>query len=165
MQIKSSLLRSILMPALLMVICQQAEVAAQSVTLSKPTRTVYKCTVDGKIAYSDEPCLGAQRIDVEPTRGLNKTTGREVTGQDVLREKQREQFAAAVKPLTGMSPKQLEVQTRRYNLSPEYKAECNKLDASIAENETQERSALGNAKPPIQQSLFVQRKRYRELKC
>lgn len=163
MHIKPSLLNSILVPALLVVICQQ--VSAQSSTLSKPARTVYKCNINGKVAYSDDPCVGAQRIDVEPTRGLNKTTGSEVTGKDVSLEKQREQFADVVKPLTGLTPKQLEVQTRRYNLSPENNAECNKLDVSIAENEAQERTAQANAKPPIQHSLFVQRKRFRELKC
>ena len=32
------------------------------------TRTAFKCKVDGKIVYSDEPCLGGQKIEVEPPR-------------------------------------------------------------------------------------------------
>lgn len=156
-------LRTICMPVLLVLTCQQ--IAAQTSTLSKPTRTVYKCAVDNKVTYSDAPCVGARRIDVEPTRGLNKSTGKELVGQDVAHEKQREQFAEAVKPITGLNPKQLEVQTRRFNLSPENKNECMKLDGSIPLNEVQERAALGDAKPPIQQNLLVLRKRYRELKC
>jgi|LakMenEpi03Aug12_release.lakeMendotaPanAssembly.Ray.scaffolds.fasta_scaffold936250_1 hypothetical protein len=51
------------------------QLAAQSIKLDKPTRTDYKCNVDGKVAYSDTPCLGAERIDAEPTRGLDKASG------------------------------------------------------------------------------------------
>jgi hypothetical protein len=58
---------------------------------------VFKCENGGKTFYSDSPCLGAKKIDVEPTRGLNKSTGSERTGKDVSREMQREQFAEAVK--------------------------------------------------------------------
>jgi hypothetical protein len=40
--------------------------------------------------FSDEPCVGARRIDVEPTRGFDKITGRERIGRDVEREKRPE---------------------------------------------------------------------------
>ena len=33
---------------------------------------VYKCTDNGKVSYSNEPCLGAQRVDTMATRGLDK---------------------------------------------------------------------------------------------
>ena len=51
------------------------QLVAQSIKLDKPTRTVYKCNTDGKVVYSDTPCLGAERIDAEPTRGLDKSSG------------------------------------------------------------------------------------------
>ena len=146
-----------------MVICQQ--VAAQSIKLDKPTRTVYKCTVDGKVSYSDAPCPGAQRIDVEPTRGLDQTSGTTRVGQDVRAEKYRELIDEAIRPLTGMSSKQMNVDRRRFHLTPEAKQECKILDASVADAEAKERVAQGSAKPPIQQNLFALRKRFKELKC
>jgi hypothetical protein len=35
---------------------------------SLPTRTAFKCVVAGKVTYSDAPCEGAQRVDLQPTR-------------------------------------------------------------------------------------------------
>ena len=141
------------------------QLAAQSIKLDKPTRTVYKCNTDGKIAYSDTPCLGAERIDAEPTRGLDKSSGASRVGSDVAAEKRRELMDDAIKPLTGMSSKQMDVERRRFNLPPESKQECRILDGSVAEVEAKERVAQGTARPPIQQNLLGLRKRFRELKC
>lgn len=140
-------------------------VSAQTVSLPAASRTVYKCSVNNKIVYTDEPCLGAQVVDVEPTRGLNKSTGRELTGADVAGEKRREQFAEAVKPIVGLSPKEMEVKRRRIKLSGEAQAECGKLDRTIAQSEADERASSGDAKAGIQRQLFVMRQRSRELKC
>ncbi|MDO8699147.1 MAG: hypothetical protein Q7J75_01755 [Rhodoferax sp.] len=140
-------------------------VSAQISTLDKPARTVFKCNVGGKVIYSDDPCVGAQRINVEPTRGLNKSSGKELTGPDVAREKNREIFAEAIKPLTGMTQQQFEAKTRRVKLTPEVKSECARLDASIAFAEVQERAAAVEARPNIQNNLFILRKRYREIAC
>lgn len=68
-----------------------SSVAAQS--LPPTSRTVYRCEDGNKVLYSDSPCLSAKKVDVEPTRGLNKSTGREQIGQDVRREKHNEQMA------------------------------------------------------------------------
>ena len=138
---------------------------AQSTTLPAPSRTVYKCTVEGKVVYTDDPCVGAKRIDVEPTRGLNKSTGRELTGRDVSRERQTEQLAEAVKPITGLTPQQFEVQRSRVRLAPEVKSECARLDGSIAQVETQERTEPVETRPAVQRQLFALRKRHRELRC
>ena len=62
--------------------------------LSPPSRTVFKCEVDGKVTYSDEACLGAKCLDVEPTRGLNKSSGQERVGADVRKERRNEQIRA-----------------------------------------------------------------------
>jgi hypothetical protein len=143
-----------------------SEVAsAQTLSLPAASRTVYKCTVNNKIVYTDEPCMGAQVVDVEPTRGMNKSTGRELTGADVQAEKFREQLADGIKPITGLSPQQFDVKRRRINLPGDVQAECSKLDGSIAQSEADERGASGDAKTDIQRSLFVMRKRSRELRC
>jgi hypothetical protein len=138
---------------------------AQSTTLPAPSRTVYKCTVEGKVVYTDEPCIGAKRVDVEPTRGLNKSTGRELTGRDVSRERQTEQLAEAVKPITGLTPQQFEVQRSRVRLAPEVKSECARLDGSIAQAETQERAEPIETRAAVQRRLFALRKRHRDLRC
>jgi hypothetical protein len=138
---------------------------AQSTTLPAPSRTVYKCTVEGKIVYTDDPCVGAKRVDVEPTRGLNKSSGRELTGRDVAQERQTEQFAEAVKPITGLTPQQFEVERSRVYLAPEAKSECARLDRRIAQAEAQERTEPIETKPAVQRQLFALRKRHREMRC
>lgn len=140
-------------------------VAAQTSTLPLPSRSMYKCTIEKKVTYTDEPCLGAQRIEVEPTRGLNKYSGREITGPDVANEKRREVFANAIKPLTGMNEQQFAVQTRRQNLSVMNKSECATLDVLNAKSEAEERNASAETKPIIQHNLFAQRKKYKDLRC
>lgn len=154
---------AICMGALLLVAVTFAE--AQSSTLPKPSRTVYKCVVAGKVAYSDDPCVGALLVNVEPTRGMNKSTGRELTGADVRREKQNEVFAEAVKPITGKTPKQMEVQRKRVFYSAQAQAECADLDRDIAQTEAREKVPPVEAKTPVQRELFALRKRHRELRC
>lgn len=78
-----------------------ASVPALATNLPPPSRTVYKCEVGGKVHYSDSPCVGAQKVDVTPTRGMNKSAGRQLTGSDVRREVFREQLSDAVRPITG----------------------------------------------------------------
>jgi hypothetical protein len=96
-----------------------AGAAAQSMKLPGTSRTVYKCTIAGKVVYTDDPCLGAERVDVEPTRGVSKLTGTERVGPDVQREESREAFAEGIGPITGMDAKQLNQAGRRQKLSPD----------------------------------------------
>lgn len=121
--------------------------------------------VAGKTVYTDDPCIGAQRVNVEPTRGMNKSTGRELTGADVRREKQNEVFADAVKPITGKTAKQMEVQRHRAFFSAQAQAECANVDIEIATMEGQEKAISVESKAPVQRELFALRKRHRELKC
>ncbi len=71
----------------------------------------------------------------------------------------------AIKPLTGMSSKQMDVERRRFSIPPESKQECKVLDVSIGDTEAKERVAQGSAKSALQQNLFALRKRFKELKC
>ena len=133
--------------------------------LLPPSRTVYKCNVAGKIVYSDSPCLGAEKIEIEPTRGLSNSSGHEQLGADVRRERQREDFAEAIKPLTGLNAKQLDVQGRRMKLSSNAQQECRALDKSTAASELDEKRASKQELLSIQAHLLSLRKRYRELGC
>ena len=137
----------------------------QSSGLRAPTRIVYKCVVANKTVYSDEPCLGAERLDVQPTRGLNAASGKERVGQDVQRERSREQIAEAIRPVTGMSPKQSDTHARRVRLSSEAKSECGSLDVRLAEVESEAHAASAKARADLQRKLFTMRARYRELGC
>jgi hypothetical protein len=140
-----------------------ASVLAQK--LPPVSRTVYKCGSAGKYVYSDSPCLGAQKIDVEPTRGLSKDTGKDVIGADVRREVHREQMAEALRPLTGMNAKQLDVYGRRMKLSPEAQRQCRQLDADLPLAEKEEKRTAKTERSQIQAHLFAMRKEAKTLGC
>jgi len=129
------------------------------------SRSVFKCEVAGRVVYSDAPCLGAQKIDVEPTRGLSKTSGREQVGNDVRREQNREIVADALHPLTGMDAKQLDVQGRRMKLTADAQLECRRLDAEIPAAEKQEKLVKQQALADVQAQLLRMRRSFRELGC
>jgi hypothetical protein len=138
---------------------------AQSQSLPHPSRTVYKCQFDGKVVYSDSPCLGAERLDIEPTRGLSTYTGKERTGQDVQREKLNEAFGEALRPLTGLTPKQHETHARRFRLVPEARDECGRLDIALPDAEAAEKTAIKESLSAFQRQVFLLRHRFRELGC
>ena len=142
-----------------------ADAAAQEVKLPAPTRTVYKCDLQGKVVYSDEPCLGAKKVDVEPTRGVSKMTGTERVGHDVQREKTREAFVEGIRPLTGKNAAQLDQRGRRMKLKPDAAVQCAKLDGEVARLESEEATARVGQRAGLQSELLTARKRYRELGC
>jgi hypothetical protein len=133
--------------------------------LPAPSRTIYKCELDGKIAYTDEPCLGAQRLDVMPTRGVDKLSGQTRIGADVARERRQEGMARAFKPLTGMNEQQFATETRRYRLDARSQRECRTLEAAILNNERRERSGMRDMERAQQQEILELRQRYRKLGC
>ncbi len=134
--------------------------------LPAPSRTVYKCEEGKKVYYSDAPCIGAQKIDIQPTRGLNKSSGRELMGADVQRERTREQVAEAIRPITGLNAKQLDQFGRRTKLSQEAQQQCRTLDQSIPMAEVREREAHDQQSLKVaQMDLFNLRKRFHEHAC
>lgn len=149
----------------LVIVANVTTVDAQTASLPNATRTVFKCVVDGKASYSDTPCLGAQRIEITPTRGMNKSTGKELSGSDVSRERQSEIFGEAIRPITGLSLEQRAMHSKRFGLSAGAKAECEMLDALILKNEKAESYESPKDKSALQSRLLESRMRYRELKC
>lgn len=141
--------------------------------LPPASRTVFKCEVDGKISYSDAPCPGAQRLEVQPTRGLNKSTGTERVGTDVQRERFHEAFAEGIKPVTGMTPEQLTKAGQRAQLTLETQRECSQLDRGLPVAEKEEAALLRQPRSAardtglkqVQTRLLQQRQRARELRC
>lgn len=133
--------------------------------LPPPSRTMYKCKVNGTTTYSDVPCLGATRIDVEPTRGVSKLSGTQRIGSDVLREQQREGWAAAIRPLSGMDAKQYAVFERRYQLPASAQQECRQLDQTLPSLEAEEKQAVQPTLRDIQMRLFQMRRHFSDLHC
>jgi hypothetical protein len=134
---------------------------ACSQSLPKPSRTIFKCEANGKVTYSDEPCLGAKRIDAEPTRGMDSYSGKRRTGEDVRREQSRESIAQAIRPLTGVDARQFDALVRRQGLNANAQQECRQREREIIQLEKTETGA--NA--ALQSDLFMRRKRYKELRC
>ena len=133
--------------------------------LPAPSRTVYKCEADGKVVYSDSPCLGAKKVDVEPTRGLNKSTDSERVGADVRSERHDEQMAEALKPIFNETPQQRAKRHRRAKLKPDARQQCGRLDEQIATFESKEAGAVGSELATTQRQLLDLRSQYRSLQC
>jgi hypothetical protein len=138
---------------------------ASAQQLPPTSRTVFKCKVAGKVVYSDSPCLGAERLEVDPTRGMDSASGRKAVGSDVIRERQREQVAESLRPITGMDAKQLDVYGRRTKLSQEAQRECLNLDKALPLAEKDEGETVGATRVTAQERLYGLRKRFRELRC
>ena len=138
---------------------------AQTSRLPPTSRTVYKCEVAGKAIYSDAPCLGAKKIDVEPTRGLSRFSGHERVGADVQHEHSREIFAEAVRPLTGLDAKQLQAQGRRMKLTASEQSECRRLDMEIPAAELEEKNPGKQTLTEVRTRLLNLRKRSRDMAC
>lgn len=74
-------------------------------------------------------------------------------------------FAEMVRPLTGMSNKQFEVEVRRVKLPWVAQQECRRLDQDLVTTENEEKRAAQNALRDVQARLFLMRQRFRELRC
>lgn len=138
-------------------------VAAQN--LPPPSRTVYKCENGKQVYYTDSPCLGAKKVDVEPTRGLNKSTGGEIVGRDVQRERNNELMADVLRPILNETPEQRATRHKRFKLELPAKIECALLDGQIPRLVEQERSATREKLPVVQQELLSLRTRFHGLRC
>ena len=125
--------------------------------LPPPSREVFKCEERGKVVYSASPCLGGKRVDVEPTRGMNKSSGTERVGADVRQERHNEQMAEALRPIFGETAKQREKRHRRFPLTAKAKVQCNRLDTDIPVAEESERTSMNDDLPAAQAHLHLLR--------
>ena len=81
------------------------------------------------------------------------------------RERHRELFADAVRPITGMGAKAFDKRGRRMKLPPGMASQCDALERRIADSEALERAANREALPAAQRSLLSLRERYRSARC
>ena len=163
---KHFLMRStVVSVAAIALLAQLFQASADAQTLPPPSRTVFKCEVNGKVVYSDEPCPGAKLVNVTPTRGLDKSSGTVRTGDDVRREKHNEVMSEALRPILNETPEQRAVRHRRFKLSEQAKAECRTLDLQIDGLQSQERGSTKSDVESVRQRLYKARVRHRELRC
>ncbi len=151
-----------------------AGLLAQASTLAQQPPVVYKCENAGKVTYSDEPCLGASRVDVTPTKGMETYKGAIDKNpralQDRGNERHREAVGKALRPITGMNAQQWDAAVRRHELAPADKAECRRLDAELPRleadlRELSKRPQTDPARGDAELELFRARKRFKELGC
>jgi hypothetical protein len=128
-------------------------------------KPVYRCETAGHVSYSDEPCVGAEEINVTPTPGMDKKTGTSRKGVDVRRDEYDAEVANALKPLTGMTADQYRVHRHRFKLSPADKAECARLDNSLSGLKQRAATASTNDKAMAEVELYKARKRFNDLNC
>ena len=127
--------------------------------------TAFKCEVNGKVTYSDAPCLGGTKVDTTPTRGVNKSSGRERIGADVRHEIQSEQIAEAARSLTGDSKEQWAKRVHRIKLEPAASRRCYQLDHEIPVAENAQARARGDELARAQKHLLELRRTFFELHC
>ena len=126
---------------------------------------VYRCETNGKVAYSDAPCVGAKVIDATPTQGVDKMTGRPSKGKEVRRDELNRMLDGAVRPLTGKSTGEMNVVRRRVKLSSQDQAKCATLDGRLARLEAAGFEAKGERKTQADFDLYEARKQFFDLKC
>ncbi|MDM0058991.1 DUF4124 domain-containing protein [Variovorax fucosicus] len=126
---------------------------------------VYRCEIQGKVNYSDVPCVGAKTVDVTPTQGADKMSGRSSKGKEVQREEFHITLDNATRPLHGLSHGEMDVRRRRYQLSPADQRQCASLDQQIPELEARATKTTGSARGQADVALYQARKRVFDLKC
>jgi hypothetical protein len=134
-------------------------------TLPPPTRDVYRCELGGHVTYSETPCLGAKRVDVTPTRGLNKSSGVERTGPDVRAERLQEDMATALKPIFGETAAQRAQRHRRAKLHASARQRCQQLDNALPATEAAAARAGQADEATHHRRLLALRLEYKNLSC
>ncbi|MBX9935734.1 MAG: DUF4124 domain-containing protein [Burkholderiaceae bacterium] len=123
---------------------------AGTTALSQP---IYRCEYQGKIGYSDEPCMNAKVVDVLPTEGAHSLSGKKTSNARSRQEETRKMIDNILMPVTGLTHEQMKVERRRMKLPAQDKFECTWLDTKI------------NAKNVDEATLYQARKRYFDLRC
>ena len=136
---------------------------ASSASFAEP---VYKCTSDsGKVLYSNEPCVGAERIDATGSRGFDKSSGRVRKGNSVRKEEADQMIERSVQLTLGKEWK-LEKTRKRQFMRVDDRLRCDKLDYDIERLEGLEKTNKGKpALQDVQVELFRKRKDFRDLDC
>lgn len=131
---------------------------------------VYRCEQGGKVTYTDEPCMHAKEVDVTPTEGMNRWTGKEKVSRELRNKQHREirekGMGKALRPLTGQSDEQWQESLRYQRRPAETRDECRRLERALGPLKEGAASARpGQEKQRAETALYGTRKRFKDLKC
>ncbi|WP_232080737.1 DUF4124 domain-containing protein [Variovorax sp. SRS16] len=126
---------------------------------------VYRCETNGRVAYSDAPCVGAKPVDVTPTQGMDRMGGQSRKGREVQNDEFNSIFDSATGPLHGRSHEDMNVMRRRVKLPTSDQTQCTRLDGELPQIEEVAARATGAAKAQADVDLYKARKRFFDLKC
>jgi len=127
--------------------------------------TVYRCETNGKVTYSDAPCVGAKVIDATPTQGMDKMTGQSRKGAAVQRDERNMVVDNALRPLHGLSHADMNVMRRRVKLPSHDQAQCARLDDRLPVLDADAARGAGESKARADVDLYKARKQFFDLKC
>lgn len=133
--------------------------------LPAPAQPVYRCEAQGRVTYSNEPCVGAKVVDTTPTQGLDKLSGVSRKSPAVQREELQKKMSEALYPMTGMTHAQRKVWQHRIKLPADAQVECRILDARIPQQEKAVRESAAKEKTEAETKLFLSRSQFRNLRC
>lgn len=133
--------------------------------LPTQAQPVYRCEIQGRVIYSNEPCIGARVVDTTPTQGLDKLSGVSRKSPEAQRDEQQKQMSEALYPITGMNHEQRTLYHRRIKLPAEVQFECRLLDARIPRQEKAVRESGPQDKAEAETQLFLSRSQFRKLRC
>jgi len=80
MQINCFVARKLVL--LMLVLLGAAQALSQTSTAKKPWTTVYKCSADGKVTFSDTPCPGAEQTQGGPLAAKGQPGATQRAAQD-----------------------------------------------------------------------------------
>lgn len=142
-----------------------AALALNSALALEKTEKVYRCENNGRIEYTEQPCLGAKEIDVTPTKGLETHKGANIRSPALQRERFREHLIEGIQPATGMDLKEFNKFERRQKLPPSAKSTCALLDKRLPSLDQARTRAEQKNKADAEAELFKARMQYKDLKC
>lgn len=126
---------------------------------------VYRCEVNGKVSYSNEPCQGAKVVNTTPAQSSDRTSGQQRKDMDALKAELERNNATKTRVLTAKAPEDPEVAKRRENLTPLAKHNCSLLDQSLPQLRENAAHGTPENKEKADIQLYKARKAFQDLRC
>ena len=80
---------------------------------SAPT---YKCVTDGKVTYTDAPCVGGKLVDTTPTQGFGRMSSPSRKGTGTRKSRRPKPAAEVSNPFFDQAPEESTQTVKRPNL-------------------------------------------------
>ena len=147
------------------IIATLAMAACLSMTLPAMAQQVYRCEVNGKVSYSNEPCQGAKVVNTTPAQSSDKTSDQQQKNLDTLKAELERNNATKTRALAAKTPEDPEVAKRRENLTPLAKHSCSLLDQSLPQLRENAAHGTPENKEKADIQLYKARKAFQDLRC